>query len=726
MTGRRPGPRRAAARARVDARTSARCPASYPVIATGGRSSRPTTGILYALDMRNGATLWSRALGHLRRRRSPTTTAALYGTDGERVPAGDRCGVRGSLLWGSPSPRTARRWRAAERLSRPLRDGVRRRDRDEAHGRLHDAAGRRRDADGGRRARLLLDALQGRGGPHRATLTLAWRGPERRVHERLRRRRRARSTRGRYYNPNPGRRTTSTTRGPARSSGHFAKGRDARVRRRPRAVRQQRPLTARDLKTQTSGRTFAADGNVHVAPARRGELRVRHHAARQPVRRRPRHGRRGLAHDDLPAAPVGRVNLPGLAVAQGDAARTLRHDPDRLPQRAARRSRARTTTRPGPARPRPADAAPQTTNLQLDATHAGGVNAPEPAPPLKERWRLPRARDNVLVGDGRVFLGDDEARSARSTRRTGATLWTQPGPAASIAYDRGRVFARQHAAARRARRRHRRARCGRCPAPTRAGPPCRHRGRGELYVELSRRGRPATTRRPARGSGATGRQNSYSGRAVDARRSARVGGRRVPPMIARTGRADSASPTTTCARDSIVRRRAVLAGPPAREQRLLRDVRHRQRRAIRSGSTASAAPPAMLGNVAVTGAAATSPRWEFPAWTPRWRFRVPGVPGRDALRRSAADRRPHGLLPQRRRVAPSVRRRDRCARCGRRTGSDTLEDYEDTGTSDGGRRGAAARSRGDGPGRVCVRRRPPDARFTLCLRSSDDNDCARP
>ena len=79
---------------------------------------------------------------------------------------------------------------------------------------------------------------------------------------------------------------------------------------------------------------------------------------------------------------------------------------------------------------------------RMNAAHSGSLDAPSPAPPLRQRWT--RELDSPetlypelsypLIADGRVFIVAARTLYALSAQ-TGATLWSVPLTVASLAYD---------------------------------------------------------------------------------------------------------------------------------------------------------------------------------------------------------------------------------------------------------------------------------------------------
>jgi outer membrane protein assembly factor BamB len=114
---------------------------------------------------------------------------------------------------------------------------------------------------------------------------------------------------------------------------------------------------------------------------------------------------------------------------------------------------------PEPPAPAPIDIGPpdpglgETRTYQGDIAHTGVINVPQPAPPLRERWRKPlTSPTHALVAGGRVFVldrlfgGEVGGRLYALDKATAATLWSRDLPYAhgwrhtGIAYDAGKVF----------------------------------------------------------------------------------------------------------------------------------------------------------------------------------------------------------------------------------------------------------------------------------------------
>ena len=207
----------------------------------------------------------------------------------------------------------------------------------------------------------------------------------------------------------------------------------------------------------------------------------------------------------------------------------------------------------------------------------------------------------------------------RSTPTTGATLWTQPGAGGSIAYDRNRVFAvnTQRLAALDAATG---AILWQVPSGREGWPALVTASDGELYVNYLGwivRHDPANGER----IWSYGTHNTGS-RAVTLEGSRVWVGGACAPLDRATGQptrednydlcADSTFPVAPFSQGHLIENNGFYA---------MYDID--TQREIRSGSTSSAAPPAILGNVAVTGAGGYLSAWEFPSWTPRWRYRDP-------------------------------------------------------------------------------------------------------
>lgn len=104
-----------------------------------------------------------------------------------------------------------------------------------------------------------------------------------------------------------------------------------------------------------------------------------------------------------------------------------------------------------PAQPGPADATPApvdlgppaplpgaSTHAHVNAAHTAAINLSDPAPPLKRRWQIFNEARQAIVADGRIFAIGPVAQ--RLDPATGAVLWSYPAGATNAAYDRGRLF----------------------------------------------------------------------------------------------------------------------------------------------------------------------------------------------------------------------------------------------------------------------------------------------
>jgi outer membrane protein assembly factor BamB len=99
--------------------------------------------------------------------------------------------------------------------------------------------------------------------------------------------------------------------------------------------------------------------------------------------------------------------------------------------------------------------ADQTTQLLVDAAHAGNAGASTLAPPLSVLWSRNLSAGSPLVVGGRVFVAVSQPVSSGASPvtltalddNTGATLWSaplgQPSDRVFLAYDGGRVFTAQ-------------------------------------------------------------------------------------------------------------------------------------------------------------------------------------------------------------------------------------------------------------------------------------------
>jgi outer membrane protein assembly factor BamB len=141
------------------------------------------------------------------------------------------------------------------------------------------------------------------------------------------------------------------------------------------------------------------------------------------------------------AMPLGLAVSEGTLVVPGQGALTAYRSAAAPPETGEHR-----TLTPAPIDIGPPDAAPgETRTYQVDKAHSGFVNVPDPAPPLKVRWRLDLDRLRYpLIAGGRIFIVGGPPTASKLfalDEATGATLWSQPvGRLALPAYDAGRVF----------------------------------------------------------------------------------------------------------------------------------------------------------------------------------------------------------------------------------------------------------------------------------------------
>jgi outer membrane protein assembly factor BamB len=210
-------------------------------------------------------------------------------------------------------------------------------------------------------------------------------------------------------------------------------------------------LQARDLLTNSLLWEFAGDGQLTGSPliagghvfVRGGRLFAVDAA----------NGTEGWRSE--PAGEERGNGIPGgMAIARG----TLITQNGQI---TAYRSAADPPEPPGPEPPGPApiDLGPpdpglgETRTYQADIAHTGVINVPQPAPPLRERWRKPlTSPTHALVADGRVLVVDRVTGAELGGRLyaldkvTGATLWSRDLPntyawrMTSSAYDAGKVF----------------------------------------------------------------------------------------------------------------------------------------------------------------------------------------------------------------------------------------------------------------------------------------------
>ncbi|HEX7165386.1 MAG TPA: PQQ-binding-like beta-propeller repeat protein [Acidimicrobiales bacterium] len=587
--------------------------ASYPVIAGGRAFVLTGDNILYALDMRNGATLWSRAHG---------SYGGTLSYDGGRLYVTDD---HGFMLAADAATGRPLFGKFVSEDGPPVATGGR---VFAAYGMVFDGAtGTKLTNDftmprmGG--ALPTVDAervyistrCKGAAALNRALLTLAWRGPSggcttdyggepSPVYA------------NRYYNSSPDDEGDVHDAQTGTITGHFPNVETPAFAGELGLFVSNGRLTARDVQTDQPVWTFAADDNIHVAPVvagnyayvttRLGNLFVVDLRTGAEVWR-----------TSLPAAsPIGRTNLPGMAIAQGtllvaSGTSLIAFRNAQEPPQPGEIDRGAAPVELGP------QTTAQTTNLQLDATHSGGVNATTPTPPLQERWRVPVRARNVLMASGRVFVSLDDGTTRALDPVTGATLWNQPGAGGSIAYDRNRVFAvnTQRLAALDAATG---AIVWQVPSGREGWPALVTASDGELYVNYLGwivRHDPATGARTwSYGTHNTGnRAVTLEGPRVW------VGGA-CAPLDRATGQPTREDDYDLCA-DSTFAVAPFSQGHLIENNGFYAMYDIDTQREIRSGSTSSAAPPAILGNVAVTGAGGYLSAWEFPSWTPRWRFR---------------------------------------------------------------------------------------------------------
>ena len=259
--------------------------ASYPVIAGGRAFVLTSDNILYALDMRNGATLWSRAHG---------SYGGTLSYDGGRLYVTDD---HGFMLAADAATGRPLFGKFVSEDGPPVASGGR---VFAAYGMVFDGATGtkltndftmprigRRAADRGRRTRLHLDALQGRGRPQsrdadarvarpeRGGCTSDYGGEPSPVYA------------NRYYNSSPEDEGDVHDAQTGAITGHFPNGETPAFAGDLGLFVSNGQLTARDLHTDQPVWTFAADDNIHVAPVVAGNYAYVTTQARQPVRRRP-------------------------------------------------------------------------------------------------------------------------------------------------------------------------------------------------------------------------------------------------------------------------------------------------------------------------------------------------------------------------------------------------------------------------------------------------------
>ncbi|MDA0181720.1 PQQ-binding-like beta-propeller repeat protein [Solirubrobacter phytolaccae] len=283
-------------------------------------------------------------------------------------------------------------------------------------------------------------------------------------------------------------------------------------------------------------------------------------------------------------------------------------------------------TQPGPAdsTPAPVDLGPPaplpgaSTHAHVNAAHTAAINLSDPAPPLKRRWRVWIDARQAIVADGRVFAIGPIA--ARLNPTTGATLWTYPGKVKHAAYDRGRLFVTTEEE-------------GLVALDPETGAKLWSVNRG--------------TGAPVAADGELYQGGSYSVTRIDPATGAEVWRYLGDSMYGSTNRRTVSLdgpyvyPGGICATLSRATGQPVktLRGCPASEHPFAPvsgghmfesgfgqagvhdfDVE----RGVLVNRVGSIAPPAVIGNLLVTSLVGGLNAYEFPSWTPRWKYRERG------------------------------------------------------------------------------------------------------
>lgn len=276
---------------------------------------------------------------------------------------------------------------------------------------------------------------------------------------------------------------------------------------------------------------------------------------------------------------------------------------------------------PGPddRTPAPVDLGPPaqlpgaSTHAHVNAAHTAAINLSDPAPPLTRRWRIWIDARQAIVADGRIFAVAPIA--ARLNPATGATLWTYPGTVKHAAYDRGRLFITTEEEGLVALDPETGAKLWSVKRGT-AAPVAAD---GELYVA---------------GSFVVTRIDPATGAEIWRR----TGGGDYPPTNRRTVSLDGpyvysgVCEVLSRATGALVKALegcagsehpfAPVSGGHAFESALGQAGLHDYdvERGILVNRLGSVAPPAIIGNLAITSGGEVK-AYDFPSWTPRWKFK---------------------------------------------------------------------------------------------------------
>ena len=266
----------------------------------------------------------------------------------------------------------------------------------------------------------------------------------------------------------------------------------------------------------------------------------------------------------------------------------------------------------------PAPAPGASPNLQIDAAHTGGINLATPAPPLAKRWAIPVRTRSPRLADGRVFFIDEQAGTLRAVdAHTGAPLWSTPAGRANLspAYDQGRVFTSHP-----------------------DGLSAYSAATGQLLWRNTFSSEAWLSAPPTADDGAVYMNHGGSIVAYDGATGTRLWSRFLDDSLRGAVSLDATRVLTGPYCAPLDRATGAPAGDPedpncsdgsfthapfAHGQLIETDTSFGAFDVARRTYVASAAaetPPAILGNVAVTGTANGLRAYTLPEWTPRWQY----------------------------------------------------------------------------------------------------------